>query len=132
MFVQRPRKSGACDRIGSQSSGTLPDAGLTNTSLRSILPAIFMLVSTSGWIERRGSLLRPVDLIDQTVGKRYHEQVAVRPGQHVGNDAEVSAEEQSFTFRNVKLADIVGDAIRKTRIVDGDVRAIGGQFEAEQ
>src|SRR5439155_9938464 len=76
--------------------------------------------------------LPAVDLVNQTIRKRYHEQVTVRPSQQVGDDTEVPAEKEAFAFRDIELADIVGDPIGKTRIVDGDVRAVSGQLEAEQ
>ena len=77
-------------------------------------------------------LLAPVNFVNQSICKRHHEEIAVRSGLQIGHNTEVPAEEQSFTFRNVELADIVSHSIGKAGIVDGDARAIGGQFEAEQ
>ena len=48
--------------------------------------------------ERDSSLLPTRNLVDRTVRERHHEQVAVRAGLDVGDDAEVAAEQQALAL----------------------------------
>src|SRR4051812_4026470 len=73
-----------------------------------------------------------IDFVHGTIGKRNDVEVAVRPGEKGGADAEVPPEEEALALGPVVLGEVVGDPIEKTRVVDGDPLAVAGQLEAEQ
>jgi hypothetical protein len=66
------------------------------------------------------------------VVKRHDEEVTVRSGLDVGHDPEVTAEHEAFTFSHLVEGQVVGNAIGKPRVVDGDLLAIAGEIEPEQ
>src|SRR4051812_45904062 len=72
------------------------------------------------------------DLVHGTIGERNDVEVAVRPGEESGADAEVPPEEEALALRPLVLVEVVGDPVEKTRVVDGDPLAVAGQLEAEQ
>ena len=92
--------------------------------------------------ERDSSLLPTMNLVDRAVRERHEEQVAVRPGLDVGDDAEVPAEQQALALddgpgvcRGVgrrRLVEVVGDPVLQPGIIHPDLPAVAGQVEAPQ
>src|SRR5436190_14781876 len=72
------------------------------------------------------------DLVNRAIRKRYDEEISIRTGLQVGGNAEIRAEKQRLAFRDVEFAQVVGDAIVESRIVDADLLTIAREIKVEQ
>src|SRR5688572_17156078 len=72
------------------------------------------------------------NLVDRTSGQRDHEQVAIGSRLDVGHDTEVLADEKALAFRDLVFGQVVGDAILKPGIINGNRAAVAGQIEMEK
>src|SRR5688500_10889290 len=72
------------------------------------------------------------NLVDRTSGQRDHEQIAIRSRLDVGHDTEVLADEKALAFGDLVFGQVVGHAILKPRIINGNRAAVPGQIELEK
>src|SRR5918994_6329013 len=73
------------------------------------------------------SRLSALDLVHRAVRQRHDVEVAVRPGLHVGSDAEVASEQQALALGDLPLVQVVGDAVLEPRVVDADLAPVAAQ-----
>ena len=73
-----------------------------------------------------------MDLIDGASVQRHEEQISVRAGLDVGDDAEVTADEQTVALGQIVEGQIVSHAILEAGIVYADAAPVAGEIEMKQ